>query len=69
MLTREAFEEHRDIHVDYSLFEGYRKLKRERNERDHADRCVTIQVVQHIYDLCLCFSGSTHSLTLGRDKG
>ena len=38
MLTREAFEEHRNIHIDYSLFERYRKLKRERDERDHADR-------------------------------
>ncbi len=67
MLTREAFEEHKNVHVDYSIFEAYRKCKRERGERDHADRCVILQVVQPTYDLFLHFSGFTHSLMLRRN--
>ncbi|KAI0258663.1 hypothetical protein BC834DRAFT_696808 [Gloeopeniophorella convolvens] len=38
MLDRDAYENHRNRHMDYSLFEVYQRLKRELGARDHADR-------------------------------
>lgn len=50
---------------NYSLFEAYQKLKRERRERDLADRCIFSAYVHPMTDLIQI----QDTRPSGRDKG